>query len=359
MSKSAIDSILKKYNAAVQDPETAGTIDRVILDSPNLNYVFGGGFAKGRIHEFFGPESGGKSVLSWYIASHIQRQSEQNKVLILDFEHTFDKGYARTVGLDLSPEKLIFVRPLNGEEGFTVAQDLVATGEMGLVIIDSLAAVASVRQIDSAYGKAQMGSGAGLIAESLKKLNPYLSRSGTSMIIVNQVRDDIGGFSPVPGMVAEKTPGGRAPKFYASWRGRISRTKDITNKGIVVGNGIKVKNVKSKIGYPKRACELVLYYDQGFDTFDEYVDFVCKEEFGLATVRGAWIYATESSPLSSIEEGKWQGRAKLKETLKTNPAALEQCRNTIVERFNSTLEMDREIEQDPDAVVLDESEGWG
>ena len=171
----SVQSILKQYSAAIQDPIVTGTLERVILDSPNLNYIFGGGFALSRIYEFFGPESGGKSVLSWYIGSHIQRRPKQNKVLLIDFEHTFDKKYAMSTGLDLSPDKLILVRPLHGEEGFTIAEGLIETGEIGLVIIDSLATIASQRQVGSEYGKAQMGSGAGLIAESLKKLNPYLS----------------------------------------------------------------------------------------------------------------------------------------------------------------------------------------
>jgi RecA/RadA recombinase len=147
-------TILNKYSSSILNPEEAGSLERVVLDSPNLNYIFGGGFAKGRIYEFFGPTSGGKSVLSWYIASHIQKQEEQNKVLFLDFEYTFDKNYARAVGLDLSPEKLIFVRALSGEEGFSIAQELVSTGQIGLVIMDSLATITSSRLLASEYGKA-------------------------------------------------------------------------------------------------------------------------------------------------------------------------------------------------------------
>lgn len=348
-----IKGILKNYSAAIQDPIVAGTLDRIVLGSPNLNYILGGGFGKGRIYEFFGPESGGKSVLSWYIASHIQKQAEQNKVLLLDFEHTFDKKYATTAGLDLSPEKLILVRPLHGEEGFTIAEQLVSTGEIGLVIVDSIAVIASQRQVGSDYGKAQMGSGAGLIAESLKKLNPYLSRTNTSMILINQIRADIGGFSPVPGMVPTKTPGGFAPKFYASWRGKISKTKDITEKGIVIGNGIKVRNVKSKIGYPKRQVELVLRYDTGFSTMDEVIDFVCKEEFGIATIKGAWIYPSEGSLLEELLiEGQkgWQGRAKLKADLELRPDLVDKAREIITAKFESTLDMDASIEQDPDTT---------
>ena len=335
-----IQKALKKYHESVANADEAGTIQRVILDSPNLNYNFGGGFPEGRIIELFGPESGGKSIVSWYIASHIQRRETKNVVAFFDMERTFDKDYARTAGLDLSPEKLLFLRPMNGEEMFEMTQNLLeeAGDEIGLIIFDSIAAMPSARTADSDYGKATFGSEAALLSSGLRKLNPYLSRYNTSLILVNQVRDDIGGFSPIPGMTPEKTPGGRAPKFYASWRGRVSRSgKDLTSKGVVVGNGIKIKNVKSKIGPPKRVSEMVLYYDRGFDTMDEYVGFIANEEFNLAEVRGAWIYGNEGGPL---EEQKFQGREKLKDYLKENPDVLEECKIAIVEKFKSNLASD-------------------
>ena len=332
-----IQAVLKKYKESVEQAEQAGTTERLILDSPNLNYNMGGGYPLGRIIELFGPESGGKSVLSWYIAKHIQRREEKNKVVIFDYERTFDSKYARTVGLDLDPEKLIMIRPLNGEEGFSIAQDLIETGEIGMMIIDSVAAIPSAKQIDADYGKATFGGTAALLSEGLRKLNPYISRYNIGMILINQVRDDIGGFSPVPGMKAEKTTGGRAVKFYSSWRGRVSRTQDIKIKGVVAGNGIKVKNVKNKVGPPKRVSEMVLYYDRGFDTMDEYINFIANEEFELADVKGAWIYGKDGSPL---EGGKWQGRAKLRDHLESNPDVLEKCKVAIIDKFHENLASD-------------------
>ncbi len=341
-----IQTALKKYKDSVADAETAGTIERVVLDSPNLNYNFGGGFPEGRVIELFGPESGGKSIVAWYIAKHIQRREHKNVVAFFDMERTFDKNYARTVGLDLSPEKLLFLRPMNGEEMFEMTQELLinAGEDLGLIIFDSIAAMPSARSADADYGKATFGAEAALLSSGLRKLNPYLSKHGTSLILINQVRDDIGGFSPVPGMTPEKTPGGRAPKFYASWRARVSRSgKDITHKGVVVGNGIKIKNVKSKVGPPKRVSEMVLYYDRGFDTMDEYVGFISNEEFGIATVAGAWIYGVDGGP---IEGQKFQGRQKLKDYLEANPEVLEVCKHTIVDKFKENLASDPSEEED-------------
>ena len=187
------------------------------------------------------------------------------------------------------------------------------------------------------------GGTAALLSEGLRKLNPYISRYNIGMILINQVRDDIGGFSPVPGMKAEKTTGGRAVKFYSSWRGRVSRTQDIKIKGVVAGNGIKVKNVKNKVGPPKRVSEMVLYYDRGFDTMDEYINFIANEEFELADVKGAWIYGKDGSPL---EGGKWQGRAKLRDHLESNPDVLEKCKVAIIDKFHENLASDADPDEE-------------
>lgn len=345
---SNLSKVMKKYTTSVQAPEEAGHVDRLLLDSPRLNYNFGGGFPLGRIVEFFGPESGGKSVLSWYIGGHIQRREKQNVVLILDYERTFNSKYARTAGLELDPDKLIIIRPLTGEEGFQIAQEMVETGDIGLIIIDSLAAIPAGKAVDSDYGKGFVGPAA-LISSALVKFNPYLDRFKTSLININQERDDIGGFSPVPGMVAKKTPGGAAPRYWASWRARVTRTQDIKVKGVAVGNGIKVTNKKNKIGVPKRVSEMVLYYGSGFDVMEEYVSFIADKEMGLADIRGAWIYGLDGTPL---EGQKFQGRANLSEWLLQNPGVLEACKLHITAKFEQNLSTD----VDPDEDIPGEEE---
>lgn len=156
-SEKLLKDLRAKYSRSIPDVNEAGVLNRIIMSSPKLNYIFGGGFPIGRIIELFGPESGGKSVLSSYIAGQIQRRQDgrkNNKVMYIDMEYTFDLGYARTAGLDSDPELFTFIQPLNGEEGFTIAEEFVQTGEYGLVIWDSIAATPSASVMTDEFGKA-------------------------------------------------------------------------------------------------------------------------------------------------------------------------------------------------------------
>ena len=344
---------LKGYEADIVSPEEAGKVDRLLLDSPRLNYIFGGGFPLGRIVELYGPESSGKSTLSWYIGGHFQRREKQNVVLLLDFERSYHKDYADTVGLSSDPNKLIIVRPLTGEAGFQICEDAISSGEVGLVILDSLAAIPAAKAVDADYGKGFTGPAA-LISSAFPKLNPYIDRYNTPLLVINQERVNIGGFSPVPGMIPKKTTGGEAPKYWASWRGRVSKSKDVTSKGAVVGNGIKIKNTKNKISVPKRVAEMELYYATGFDVLDEYVSFISDKEFNYAEVRGAWIYGLDGTPLEGL---KFQGRVKLKEWLVENPSALELCKEGIVKQFETMLESDKHREAEDELTYAEDD--WG
>jgi len=155
------DKLLKdlkaKYNRSIPDVNEAGVLKRIIMSSPKLNYIFGGGFPIGRIIELFGPESGGKSVLSAYIAGQVQKRTDgkkNNKVLYVDMEYTFDLGYAVTAGLNPDPDLFLFVQPLNGEEGFEIIEAFVKSGEIGLAIFDSIASTPSASTMVDEYGKA-------------------------------------------------------------------------------------------------------------------------------------------------------------------------------------------------------------
>ena len=149
---SSVASVLKKlneaYGSAFRNVDEAGTIKRLYLSSPQLNFIFGGGFGLGRIYEFSGPESGGKSTLSTYIGSEIQKNNDRPIVVYVDFEQGFDKQYANTLGLDTSDDKFIFLRPLSGEDGFMLIKELIHDLPIGLVVWDSLAATPSMAQIE-------------------------------------------------------------------------------------------------------------------------------------------------------------------------------------------------------------------
>lgn len=191
------------------------------------------------------------------------------------------------------------------------------------------------------------GGTAKLFSEGLRKLNPYLSRYGTSMILLNQIRDQIGGFA-MPGMKPESTPGGRAVKFYASWRARVSKMEDIADKKEVIGNTIKIRNVKSKVGFPKRLAALELYYGTGFNPDQEYVDFIIK--LGLVKQGGAWI--------SNEEWGmKVQGRDKFLDWLKANPEKFNACKEIVNQSFTSNTVLDSlgaDEETPDDDIEVDE-----
>ena len=190
----ALDKLRENYGLALPDVKVAGAIDWLTLDSPDLNYVFGGGYPKGRIVTLQGPESGGKTALANYIGGQIQKQKDSpNVVAFVDMEHTFLEKYANVVGLDTSPDKFIFIRPKHGEEGFEIIRDLVETGEIGMFIWDSVASTPSAKALGKEVGSATFGGTAAVMAEGLKVVNPLLSRYGVSTIFVNQVRAKIGG----------------------------------------------------------------------------------------------------------------------------------------------------------------------
>jgi recombination protein RecA len=334
-----LDKLRKSHGASVADVMEAGRVKRFILSSPKLNYIFGGGFPIARIIEMFGPESGGKTVLASSIAGQIQRREDgyPSKVIYVDMEHTFDINYAQVVGLDPDPEKFVFIHPRHGEEGFTICEELIQTGEFGLIVWDSIAATPSSSVIEDEFGKASFGKTALLFSEALKKFNPNLSRYNTSMILLNQLRADIGGYNPHG--PAEKTAGGYAPKFYASWRGRVARKENIMDSTTVIGNTITVKNVKSKIGFPKRSAELELYYATGFNPDLEYVDFIVN--LGLVDKAGSW-YSFEGDKIG-------QGRTELVKWLYEHREIFEEFKDTVNESFSQHTILDEAEQEDEEA----------
>ncbi len=192
MSKitSLVNKMMKDYGEAMPDVKEAGIVKKIALDSPNMNYVLGGGLPRGRILTLLGQESGGKSVLASYIGGQIQKQKDvPNVVVYVDMEHTFDRDYASVVGLDTEDDsKFIFVRPKHGEEGFEIVKVLAESGEMGLVIWDSVAATPSAKVLAKDVGSASFGATAAVMSEGLKIVNPILSRHNVPTIFINQVR---------------------------------------------------------------------------------------------------------------------------------------------------------------------------
>jgi len=194
--KALLTKLKKNYESTIRDVQVSGVIERLFLSSPQLNYLFGGGYPIGRIFQFHGPESSGKSTLSTYIAGEIQKQAHHNIVVYVDFERTFEKDYAANLGLSLAEDKFIFLRPENGEEAFTILEELLRTDEIGLIIWDSASTTPTTSVMAAEYSKANFGATAKLFAEALKKFNPLLEKFKTSMIIISQERDNVGCVGP-------------------------------------------------------------------------------------------------------------------------------------------------------------------
>jgi recombination protein RecA len=292
----SLNRVIKDYKDSFPDPQTVGHLEFFELPSPSLNYVFGGsGVAEGRIVELAGLESSGKTSLATLVAASIQKREKKNKILFLDFEYSYDLDHAANLGLDTSnavkdPKngKLIFVRPTVGEHAMDVVQELVQTGEIGLVIWDSISTTPTIDQVENDYGKKDFGNTAKLFSTGLRKLNPWLVRTETPMILISQLRDNQNA-----GMYGDpySTMGGRAIPFYCSTRFRLSRSEDHLEDGEMVGIKIKIKNKKNKTGIPKRESTFDVYWDRGLDTYSEYIQFMI--DLKLIKKAGAWYKSDE------------------------------------------------------------------
>lgn len=345
----ALDKVEKTYKDTIRDINVAGKIDRISLTSPQLNFLFGGGFPVGRIIQLHGPESGGKSTLSTYIAGVLQKQPTHNIIVYVDFERTFEASFARRLGMDVEDPrnggKLVFLRPENGEEAFAALEELVKTGEIALIIFDSDTTMPSINQIAKEYGAATFGAGAKLMSDALRKFNPILEKYRTSMIVISQERDAVGEMYG-PGY---KITGGRAIKFYASNRSRVQRIDYIKDKGIITGIQMRVKNEKNKAGIPYREAELNLDFNTGFDVSKEYLDFIIS--LGICEQKGAWFYM----PQHGLE--KANGRDNVQKWLDEHPAVYEVIKKEINERLCSETSLDRDApppEDDEESFIEEE-----
>jgi len=192
-----IAKLKKSHSDSIRDVRISGLIERFFLDSPQLNFLFGGGFPIGRIIQLHGPESSGKSCLSTYIGGEVQRKRpDHNVVVYVDFERTFETTFAEKLGLMMDTDHLVFLRPENGEEGFELLEELVRSNQIGLIIFDSDTTMPATNQIAKEYGAATFGAGAKLMSDALRKFNPILEKYKTSMIVISQERDNIGCAAP-------------------------------------------------------------------------------------------------------------------------------------------------------------------
>jgi recombination protein RecA len=261
-----------------------------------------GGFPRGRVVEVFGPEATGKTTLALHVIAEAQRRGGQ--AAFVDAEHALDPSYAAKVGVDI--DNLLISQPDYGEQGLEIAEVLVRSGAVDVVVIDSVAALVPKAELEGEMGDAHMGLQARLMSQALRKLTAIVARSKTCFIFINQIREKIGFFLGNP----ETTTGGRALKFYASLRVDVRRMTAIKEGDQVVGNRVKVKIVKNKMAPPFRDAEFDIIYGEGISREGDLVDV--GSNIGLIEKSGTW-YSYKGERIG-------QGRENVKKLLKENTA---------------------------------------
>ena len=274
-----------------------------------------GGYPRGRIIEIFGPESSGKTTLTLHAVAEAQKMGLT--CAFIDAEHAFDPTYAANLGIDLN--EMIISQPNSGEEALEIADTLVRSGAVDLIVVDSVAALVPKAELDGAMEDNQMGLQARLMSKALRKLTGSISKTNSTVIFINQIRMKIGIMFGSP----ETTTGGNALKFYASVRLDIRRTGSIKNKDEVVGNETVVKVVKNKVAPPFRTAKFEITYGEGISKLGEIVDLA--SDLGIIEKSGSW-YSYNSQRIA-------QGRDNVKNYLKEHQDICEELEAKIREKI--------------------------
>ncbi len=282
-------------------------LDVIPTGSLTLDMALGvGGYPKGRIIEIFGPESSGKTTLAIHAIAEAQKRG--GIAAFIDAEHAFDRFYAEKLGVDIN--NLLISQPDNGEQALEIADNLIRSGAIDIIVIDSVAALTPQAEIEGEMGDSQMGLQARLMSKALRKLTSTINKAGTVCIFINQLREKIGVMFGNP----ETTTGGNALKFYASIRMDIRRTGAIKDGENVLGNRTKVKIVKNKVAPPFKSAEFDILYGEGISKIGEIIDIGVEK--GVLKKSGSWI--------SYGDTKLGQGRENVKQLLKDNPELLEE-----------------------------------
>ncbi len=311
-------------------------VEAISTGSLGLDMALGiGGLPRGRIIEFFGPESSGKTTLALHATAEAQKAG--GTCAYIDAEHALDPYYARRLGVDI--DKLLLSQPDNGEQALEIVDTLVRSGAIDLIVIDSVAALTPKAEIDGEMGDNQVGLHARLMSKALRKLTASVAKTNCTLIFINQIRMKIGVMFGSP----ETTTGGNALKFYASVRIDIRRIGSVKDKEDVTGNQTKVKVVKNKVAPPFRVVEFDIMYNEGISKVGEIVDLGAKAN--LIEKSGAW-YAYNGEKIG-------QGRENVKTFLKTNPAVAQEIEAKI--RGNDKI-LDLVVNNNEEAPVTNANE---
>ena len=317
--ETAVASIEKDYGKGSimrLGDNTAMNIETIPTGSVSLDLALGlGGIPKGRIIEIFGPESSGKTTLALHVVAEAQKLG--GIAGFVDAEHALDPKYAKAIGVDV--DNLYVSQPDNGEQALEIAETMVRSGAMDVVVIDSVAALVPKDEIDGDMGDAQMGKQARLMSQACRKLTAAIGRSGCVVIFINQLREKVGVMFGNP----EVTTGGRALKFYSSVRLDVRRIESLKQGGEMIGNHVRVKVVKNKVAPPFKEAEFDIMFGTGISREGDILDLASKA--GIIEKSGAW-YSYQGSRIG-------QGRDNTKLYLKSHPEVLEEVEGLVREHF--------------------------
>jgi recombination protein RecA len=304
--KLTIDKIDKDYgkgSVMMMNERAVHEMEVISTGSIGLDTALGvGGVPKGRIIEIYGPESSGKTTIATHIIAEAQKKG--GICAIIDAEHAFDSNYAQKLGVDV--DNLLISQPDYGEQALEIADRLILSGAIDVVVIDSVAALVPKSELEGEMGDSKMGLHARLMSQALRKLTATINKTNTVCIFINQLREKIGVMFGNP----ETTTGGNALKFYASVRLDIRRVSQIKDGDVAVGNRSKVKVVKNKVAPPFRSAEFDIIFGEGISKVGEVIDM--GVELGIVNKSGSW-FSYDSNKLG-------QGRDSVKQLLLDNPA---------------------------------------
>ncbi len=305
-------AVMKMGDSKVED------VEAISSGSLGLDLALGvGGYPRGRVIEIYGPESSGKTTLTLHAIAEAQKAG--GIAAFIDAEHAFDRFYAENLGVDI--ENLIISQPDYGEQALEIADNLISSGAIDIVVIDSVAALTPKSEIEGEMGDSKMGLHARLMSQALRKLTGTISKTKCTVIFINQLREKIGVMFGNP----ETTTGGNALKFYASVRLDIRRRTQIKDGDKVIGNSTKVKVVKNKVAPPFQVAEFDIMYGQGISKVGEVLDV--GVELGIINKSGSWF--------SYGETKLGQGRDAVKSLIKDNPELAEELETKIKEAINN------------------------
>jgi len=301
-------TIMKLGDHAIENIQVIST------GSIGLDAALGiGGFPRGRVIEIYGPEASGKTTLAIHAIAEAQKNG--GIAAVIDAEHTFDRFYAEKLGVDV--ENLLISQPDNGEQALEITDNLIRSGALDIIVIDSVAALTPKAEIEGEMGDSKMGLQARLMSQALRKLTANISKTNTSCVFINQLREKIGVMFGNP----ETTTGGNALKFYASIRVDIRRTNQIKEGEEIIGNRTRVKIVKNKLAPPFRKADFDILYGEGISQLGEIVDL--GTDYNIIRKSGSWF--------SYGDTRIGQGRDAVKQILKDNPELYDELKTKVAE----------------------------